>query len=90
MVDLYENIAVFVIDSLSSKSARNSFLKGLDFFFTVRKFGDPHARNFIPVRRAVHFSDDQFLRNVDKTSCEVTRVSRTESRVGQTLAGTVC
>ena len=40
-------------------------------------------------RAAVVLADDDILRDVHETTGQVARVGRTESRVGQTLAGTV-
>ena len=41
-------------------------------------------------RTAIWLRNDRILRNVNETACQITGVSGFQSRIGQTLTGTVC
>ena len=50
------------------------------------EIGDPDAL----LGAAVFLVDNHVLRNIDEASRQIARVRRTDSRIGQTLAGAVC
>ena len=69
---------------VNGESAEKSCFKRLDLFVSLADFGNPNARR----RAAVVVSDDNVLRNIDKSSCQVTGVCGTERRVRLTFTRT--
>ncbi len=93
VVFIYRLFAIFGDDYLAclrinnvinGESAEQSCLKRLDFLVTLTDFGNPNACRCT----AVIISDNNVLRNIDKSSCQVTGVCRTESRIGLSFTGT--
>ena len=78
------------VDNVADRiSADKAVGKRLDHFFLavgqdIDDLGDPETALIV----AVFFSDNDVLRNVNQTSCEVAGVGGTESRIGKTLTGT--
>ena len=76
-------------NGLGNIPAGKTVFQGLDGLAAVHKGLDLHVGD-LAVLAAVYFTDDQVLRYVYQTSGQITGVSRTESRIGQTLTCTVC
>ena len=85
MVGLHDNLAVFIGDGLAGKSSCNTLLKAFDLLFAVHKAFYIHTGNLVSVLAAVCLADDQFLGDIDHSSCQITGVGCTESRIGQTF-----
>ena len=78
-----------ICDRLSDISACQSLLKSLDGLFTVRK-ALISMYGIVPLPfTAVCLTDNKVLGNVNKTSCQVTGVGCTKSRIGQTFSRTM-
>ena len=89
MVCFDKYIAVFVFDILAGKTSCDTLLEALDLFVAVHECAHIHSRNLLSRLHTVGVVDDQFLRYIDKTSCQVSGVSSTQSRIGQTFTGSV-
>ncbi len=89
MVGADEDIAVLIDDVFRREPSLDPLTEAFDLFLAFRKCTDIDARDLIASLRAVHLTDDQLLRDVDKTSCEVSGVRRTKSGIRQTFAGAV-
>ena len=85
VICFYNDISVFIFDSLTGETSCNTFLKTFNLFFSIYKSFYPHTWNFAFAFTTVYFTYNQFLRYVYKTSCQVTGVSCTKSCIGQTF-----
>ena len=74
---------------LGDVAAGDSVLQTLDGLLAVHEGLDLHVRDFLALG-AVHFADNEILRDIDQTSGQVARVCRTERRIRKSLAGAVC
>ena len=77
-------------DLIHRDAAQNPVVQRLDALFAVGHIAYPYARDLLAqVMEAILLADDDVLRHVDQTPGQVTRVRRTQSGIGQALAGTV-
>ena len=89
MVSLNHHFSrIRVCDRLRDISACQSLLQALNGLLPVHESLDLHKRNVLALA-AVHFPDNNILGNIHQTSGQITGVSRTQSRVGQTFSGAV-
>ena len=79
-----EDVAVLVDNVADNESAGESVCQRLDNLVAVLDVGYPDTFG----RAAVLFSDDNVLRNVNKSSGKVTGVSRLKSGIGKGFTGT--
>ena len=77
-----------ICNSLSNITSCDSLFQVFDRFVAVHESLDLHVRDLFAFA-AVNFTDDQILGYVYQTSGQVTRVSSTKSRIGQTLTCTM-
>ena len=70
-----------ILEVLHKESAHETFLKILDLFLAV---GDLEYVDTVG-GAAVLLTNDNVLRNVNESSCQITRVGGTERRISQTL-----
>ena len=89
MVRLNQNFSVFIADCLTGISSGDTFLKTFNFFFSIHESAHIHTWNLVFLAAAIRFTDNQFLRHVNQTSGQITRVSCTQSRIRQTLTGSM-
>ena len=90
MVCLNKNFSIFVCDGLTGETSCNTFLKIFDLFFTIHESFDIHTGDFFSILTAVCFTNDKFLRYVNHSSGQVTRVSGTKSGIGHTFTSSMC
>lgn len=84
LVLAYDKVACLGIVKIVHKvTAKKSFLERLDHLVTVLDGVDLNTL----ISAAVLLVNDNVLRNVNQTTCEVTGVSGTKSRICQTLTG---
>ncbi len=75
---------LWILKILNKESSYKSLLEVLDDLVSVLELKHIDTR----LGSAVLHSDDNVLRNIDKTSCQITGVSGSQSRISQTLTGT--
>src|SRR5208337_4218750 len=85
VVDIDHNLAFIVLDLLQRHTAHDTVAQRLDNFAGFDDTGDENSVH----GATVVFADDHVLRHVHQTARQVTRVGGLQSRIGQTLAGTV-
>ena len=90
MVCLNKNFTIFICDSLTCKTTCDTFLKVFDFFFSIHEAFDIHTRDFRSVFAAVCLTNDQFLRYINHSSGQVSRVGCTKCCIGHTFTSTMC
>ena len=73
---------------LCDKSAGHTLLKLLNNFLTIHKGTDFHIWNVLSFT-TIHLTNHKLLRYINKTSCQVTRVSGTKCGIGHTLSCTM-
>ena len=76
-------------DGLSDITTCDTLLKTLDALLAICKCLDLHVRDCLAFT-AVNLTDNQILGDIYQTSGQVTRVSGTKSRIGQSLTSSVC
>ena len=80
----------FRIDGFAGENPANQFIaKEVDSLAAGACQAGPFADEIDAEYVAVVFADDDILGDVDETAGQVTRVSCTESRIGQTFTGAV-
>ena len=84
----YQLSRIGINDIFGNITACNSLLQILDYFISVCECLNLHKWNILALT-AVYLTDDQILRYVYQTSGQVTGVSRTKSRIRQTLTCTM-
>ena len=85
MVVVHDNLTGFFINKVVKKeTSSESFGKRLEN--TVAVHDVVNLKTFCTA--AVLFTDNNFLRNINKTSCQVTGVGGTKSGIGKTLSCT--
>ena len=90
MVGLYDYLSCIRIhDILGDVSAGETLLQALDGLLAVGKGLDLHVGDLSLSFTAVCLTDDQILGYVYQTSGQITRVGGTQSRIGQTLTGSM-
>ena len=90
MVCLDNNLAcVRIHDILGNEASCDTLLQALDSLLSVCKALDLHIRNLASACAAVILADNQILGNVNQTSCQVSGVGCTQSRIGKSLTGAV-
>ena len=91
MVCFYNDISIFVTDRVTGETSCNSLLKTLDLFFSIHERSYPHSRDLSACTlTAVGLTNDHMLWNINKTSGQVTGVSRTKCSIGKTFTSTMC
>ena len=85
VVCLYNDISFTVADRLTGVASCDTLLKALNLFVSIRKCFDIHTRNFFSFGNTVYFTDRKLLGNVNKTSCQVSGVGCTKSRIRKTF-----
>ncbi len=85
MVCFDNHIAVLILNCLTGEASCNTLLETLNLFSSIHECLHYHAGNLILPFTAVYLTDNQILRYVYQTSCQISRVSSTQSRIGQTL-----
>ena len=89
MICFNDDFTVFIAKIFSGKTSRNTILQAFDFFFPVHECFYIHARDLIGSFAAIYFTNDLFLRYIHQTSCQVTGVCSTKSRIRQTFTCSV-
>lgn len=69
----------------------NSLLKRLNYFFSIHECTNPHTRNFCTVTAlaAIRLTNNQFLRHINKTSCQISGIGCTKRCIGKTFTSTM-
>ena len=89
MVCFNKNLSIFVCDGLAGETSCDTFLKVFDFLFAIHETFDIHTGNLVSVFTAVGFTNDQFLRNVNHSSGQVTGIGCTKRCIGHTFTSTM-
>ena len=89
MVCFNKNFTIFVCDGLAGETSCDTFLKVLDLFLAIHEAFDIHTRDLRSVFTAVCFTNDKFLRYVNHSSGQVTRVGCTKSGIGHTFTSSM-
>ena len=89
MIVLYNQLPVLIVNILTGIPSRDSVFQALNGLLAVHESFHCHAGDLSPALAAVHLPDTQLLGYVYHSSGQVSGVSRTKRRVGQTLAGAV-
>ena len=89
VVLLHEHIAVFVFDILAGETSCDTILQALDLFVSVCECVYIHSRNLLIRSHTVCIVDDQLLGYIYQTSCQITGIGCTQSRIGQTFTRSV-
>ena len=101
MICFNKNLSIFVCDGLAGETSCDTFLKVFDFLFAIHEAFDIHTGNLISECRYIHsrnrltrfctvaVMNDQFLRNVNHSSGQVTGIGCTKRCIGHTFTGTM-
>ncbi len=79
MILLNDYITIIVLDLLTRISSCDTVLKTFDHFLTICEGLNLHSVDIISAFAAIHLTDDKFLRYVNHSTCQVTRVGCTKS-----------
>ncbi len=85
LVDLDDDVAFVVFDSLERDAAHHAIAQRLDFDARFENRRDVNAVD----RAAIDLADDDVLRHVHEAACEIAGIGGLERRIGQALTRSV-
>ena len=69
-----KDFSVFILNCLTGETSCDTLLKTLDLFFSVHESTNDHTGDLCSVLTAVRLTNDQILRYVNKSSCQVSGI----------------
>ena len=85
MICLYKHVTFFIFDVLAREASCDTLLQALDLLIAVHECMYIHSRNLLARLYTVGIMDNQLLGYIYQTSRQITGISGTKSRIGQTF-----
>ena len=73
MIRFHDNIPIVIFYRLTGITSGNTLFQRLNHFASIHESAYPHTRNLVgfAVRTAISLTDNQFLRNIYQSSCQI-------------------
>ena len=89
MIYLYKHVTIFIVNAFRCVTTCDTIFQALDYTITFHKYFDIHAWLLFTIYATINITDDQILRYIYQTTCQVSRIGCTKGCIRKSLTSTM-